>query len=195
MRPGWSDHKLLTPEKFEDLLHTISDTSTVILLVIDLFDLQGSLLSNLKKIVGKNPVVVAANKIDLLPTDASKHRLISWVYDVVRAHCDLISLKEYGMNVGGKLQYQGWTREKTEGVGVLERKNIHLVSCRNGIGMDDLIASLMQLASLNGNQVSYALSSFSKCMYNLIVWTNHMCGVMTHVQNNTTQHENCHMNL
>ena len=77
----------------------------------------------------------------------------------------------------------------------VDSKNNTLKIADNGIGMDDLIASLMQLASLNGNQVSYALSSFSKCMYNLIVWTNHMCGVMAHVQNNTAQHENCHMNL
>ena len=52
LRPGWSDHELLTPERFELLLSTIKDTSSVVLCIIDLFDLKGSLLlPNLKQIV------------------------------------------------------------------------------------------------------------------------------------------------
>ena len=153
LRPGWSDHELLTPSRFENLLFSIKDTSSVILYIIDLFDLEGSLLPNLKRIVGTNPVVIAGNKIDLLPADVSKHRLKSSVYDAVRAHCGLISPKESGRDIRRGIQEHDGIQQSTCEDGVLRRKNVHLVSCRNGLGIDELLVDLMKLTLSNGNRV------------------------------------------
>ena len=125
LRPGWSDHELLTPERFEDLLtgryqewlsisltstarylrhiidlclHPISfvsispgikETSAVVLCIVDVFDLKGSLLANLRQIAGKNPIVIAANKVDLLPKDVSSVRLTNWIHAEVKELCGL----------------------------------------------------------------------------------------------------------
>jgi hypothetical protein len=58
LRPGWSEHELLTPERFERLLSSIKDTEAVVLCIVDIFDLKGSLLRNLKQIAGENPIVI-----------------------------------------------------------------------------------------------------------------------------------------
>lgn len=58
LRPGWSEHELLTPERFETILGAIRSTDAVVLCLIDLFDLQGSVLPNLKQIAGPNPIVI-----------------------------------------------------------------------------------------------------------------------------------------
>ena len=119
-----------------------------------MFDLEGSLLPNLKRIVGTNPVIIAANKIDLIPAGVSKHRLKSWVYDTVRANCGLISPKDGGNSPERGLHVYGGTHSTYED-GVLRSSDVHLVSCRSGAGMDELLVSLMESTLSNGNMVSF----------------------------------------
>eukprot|EP01032_Pedospumella_encystans_P012834 gene12834-14817_t len=87
LRPGWSASDLLTPERFESLLTTIKDTPSVVLCIVDIFDLRGSILPNLRNIVGTNPIVIAANKIDLLPVDVSLLRVQSWIHNEIKQIC------------------------------------------------------------------------------------------------------------
>lgn len=155
LRPGWSDHELLTPERFESLLACIRETEAVVLCIVDVFDLKGSLLANLKQIAGKNPIVIAANKVDLLPRDVSTVRLTSWIHSEVKEYCDLRSPKEVEDSKRQEMIAQGWHRPgKGDDEGLLRRSNVHLVSCQSGVGMDDLMGSLMGLATDNGNKVS-----------------------------------------
>lgn len=154
LRPGWSDHELLTPERFESLLACIRETEAVVLCIVDVFDLKGSLLANLKQIAGKNPIVIAANKVDLLPRDVSTVRLTSWIHSEVKEYCDLRSPKEVEDSKRQEMIAQGWHRPgKGDDEGLLRRSNVHLVSCQSGVGMDDLMGSLMGLATDNGNKV------------------------------------------
>ena len=154
LRPGWSDHELLTPERFENLLSCIRETEAVVLCIVDVFDLKGSLLKNLKQIAGTNPIVIAANKVDLLPKDVSAIRLTNWIHAEVKEFCDLRSPKEVEDLKRQEMVERGWHRpEKGDDEGLLRRANVHLVSCQGGVGMNDLMQSLMGLASDNGNKV------------------------------------------
>jgi ribosome biogenesis GTPase A len=94
LRPGWSENELLTPERFESLLSNLKKTDTVILCLIDIFDLQGSMIKNLKEIVGNNPLFIGVNKIDLLPSDISSNRVLHWVYKELKRNCDFLSPSE-----------------------------------------------------------------------------------------------------
>jgi 30S ribosome assembly GTPase len=60
-----STHELLTPARFQELLSTLRTTPCLIVYIVDIFDFHGSFLYNLPKIVGENPVVIAANKVRL----------------------------------------------------------------------------------------------------------------------------------
>jgi hypothetical protein len=154
LRPGWSDHELLTPERFENLLSCIRETEAVVLCIVDVFDLKGSLLANLKQIAGTNPIVIAANKVDLLPRDVSAIRLTSWIHAEVKEYCDLQSPKEVEDIKRQEMIAQGWHRpSKGEDEGLLRRQNVHLVSCQSGVGMSALMGSLIGLAADNGNKV------------------------------------------
>jgi ribosome biogenesis GTPase A len=154
LRPGWSDHDLLTPEHFQNLLAGIRDTNAVVLCLVDLFDLEGSILKNLKQIAGPNPIVIAANKADLLPRDASEARLTNWIHSEVRHVCGLKSPRENEAEVKAEIEERGWSkRTPDDDDGVLRRSNIHLVSCSNGKGMKSLLNSVMAMAADNGNRV------------------------------------------
>jgi ribosome biogenesis GTPase A len=154
LRPGWSKNELLSPERFETLLSNLKSIDAVILCIIDVFDLRGSLLSNLKNIAGNNPIVIATNKVDLLPTDVSNVRLTNWIYNEVKEYCNLKSPKDVEEDKKIEMVDKGWVRPKDiEEFGVLRRSNIHLVSCQTGFGIDNLMNNLISMANDNGKQV------------------------------------------
>lgn len=156
LRPGWSTHELLTPERFETLLSGIRNEKAVVLCIIDIFDLRGSLLANLKSIAGANPIVIAANKADLLPKDASSTRLVNWIQSEIKQFCGLVSPRDVAFDEEKRRRTQHTqlqsSQEQTE-EGILRRSNVHLVSCQSGVGMDSLMKSLMSQASQHGNTV------------------------------------------
>jgi ribosome biogenesis GTPase A len=156
LRPGWSSHELLTPARFEELLGAVRESDAVVLCLVDLFDLQGSLLENLKSIAGHNPIVIAANKYDLLPRDASANRLVSWVHSEVKRVCDLSSPKEAEEERYEEIKARGYRRvsdDRESEAGVLRRSNVHLISSQSGLGVDKLLRSVMAMAADNGNKV------------------------------------------
>ena len=111
-------------------------------------------MKNLRQIAGDNPIVIAANKVDLLPLDASKSRVTSWILSEVKAYCGLVSPKDAEEEQREEISRFGWTRKKanTES-GVLRQSNVHLISCQSGIGVDTLISSVVSMASDFGNKV------------------------------------------
>eukprot|EP01038_Epipyxis_sp_PR26KG_P007291 gene7291-9933_t len=170
LRPGWSDHDLLTPARFETLLSSIRNTTGVVLCIIDIFDIQGSLLKNLKAIAGPNPIVIAVNKLDLLPRDASITRITNWIYSEIKEYCGLHGPKDvdgyrynqnnYNNSNNSYDSKPSWFNKKAKAdrqrereEGLLRRSDVHLVSCQSGHGLQELMNNLMSLAAENENRV------------------------------------------
>src|SRR5699024_1925866 len=59
-------------------------TDSLIVHLIDLFDVEGTLLKSLPRITGNNTIVLVANKVDLLPTSTNKRKVIHWLYRKVK---------------------------------------------------------------------------------------------------------------
>ncbi|KAG5175010.1 P-loop containing nucleoside triphosphate hydrolase protein [Tribonema minus] len=118
LRPGVSTHELLTPARFQELLSVLRTTPCLVVYLVDLFDFHGSFLYNLPNIVGDNPVIIAANKVDLLPKDMARDRVRGWVKD----ECRLRGLRE------------------------LEMKDVHLISCKTGSGVPSLMKKARERA-------------------------------------------------
>ncbi|MFC4599295.1 ribosome biogenesis GTPase YqeH [Cohnella hongkongensis] len=66
-------------DEFLKLLGGIAQTDSLVVHIVDLFDFQGSLISGLQRFVGRNPVLLVVNKIDLLPPVTNWNRLRNWV--------------------------------------------------------------------------------------------------------------------
>ncbi|WP_220741104.1 ribosome biogenesis GTPase YqeH [Leuconostoc miyukkimchii] len=76
----------LTDDDFANLLHQISDSRALIVYVIDVFDVTGSEISGLPRFVGQNnPILVVANKVDLLPKLLNKNRLKNWLQSELKS--------------------------------------------------------------------------------------------------------------
>jgi ribosome biogenesis GTPase A len=152
LRPGWSNHEFLTPQRFVQLLEGVKEKKCVVLLLVDLFDLQGSILKDVREIAGDNEVIVAANKVDLLPKDASHERVISYVHQLIKSECGFTSPRTVNEvrhdRARGRLRYFDEDMEA-----VLPRSNVHLVSCKTGAGFDELIRNVMARARHGGGLV------------------------------------------
>lgn len=69
------EHDLLTPQQLrEELGSRIQGSRALIVLLIDLLDCSGSMLSNsVRDIVGGNPIIAVGTKMDLLPKQVAIH--------------------------------------------------------------------------------------------------------------------------
>jgi ribosome biogenesis GTPase A len=120
LRPGWTSEPTLSQEKFRNLLKPLRDKPAVIIALVDLFDFSGSVLAELDGIAGKNPVILAANKVDLLPDKMGTTRVESWV----RRELDYLGVKSLA-NIGGA---------------------VRLVSCKTGQGIAAMMGKARALA-------------------------------------------------
>lgn len=146
LRPGWTENELLTPERFEVLLSSIKSIDTAVLCIIDIFDLHGSLLPNLKEIVGKNPLYIAVNKVDLLPRDISKQRVMNWVHSEVKRICKFSSSSS-------TFNQRSGSNSNNNDESILKQSNIHLISCSTGLGIEGLMKDLTHTARLHGKKI------------------------------------------
>lgn len=120
LRPGWTDEPTMSQEQFRELLKPISEKPAVIIALVDLFDFSGSVLRELDGIAGENPVILAANKVDLLPPKMGKQRVENWVRRELE-HMGVRSLA----NIGGA---------------------VRTISCKTGAGVKELLEKARNLA-------------------------------------------------
>ena len=110
-----AQHEELQPEHFRELLRGLARRRCLVIAVVDLFDFDGSFTPDLAAIVGpSNPLIVVANKVDLLPRRANPEDVRRWVRRACARH------------------------------GVTRIASTHLVSCKSGVGLDKLLGEMQQ---------------------------------------------------
>ncbi|MNN10074.1 Ribosome biogenesis GTPase A [compost metagenome] len=66
-------------DEFLRLLSQIGEKDALVIHIVDIFDFEGSVIGGLQRFVGANPVLLAVNKIDLLPKVTNWNKLLNWV--------------------------------------------------------------------------------------------------------------------
>lgn len=69
----------LTDDDFLNILHSIGETDSLIVKVVDIFDFNGSWINGLNRFVGGNPILLVGNKADILPKSLKRERLVQWM--------------------------------------------------------------------------------------------------------------------
>ena len=69
----------LTDDDFLRLLNEIGEHDALIVNVVDIFDFNGSIIPGLHRFVGKNPVLMIGNKVDVLPKSLKRGKLTQWM--------------------------------------------------------------------------------------------------------------------
>ncbi|NRD75910.1 ribosome biogenesis GTPase YqeH [Bacillus sp. BRMEA1] len=74
----------LTDDDFLKILNGIGETKALIVMIVDIFDFNGSWLPGLHRFVGENNVLLVGNKVDLLPKSVKHNKLIHWMKSEAR---------------------------------------------------------------------------------------------------------------
>ncbi|WP_228027546.1 ribosome biogenesis GTPase YqeH [Bacillus fonticola] len=131
----------LTDSDYLELLHEIGSRKGLFAKVVDIFDFHGSFLPGLQRMIGSNPCVLIANKVDLLPKSASHERLIHWMkYEA----------KQLGLTVQDVLlvsaQKGTGVQEAMQRLDALrEGEDLYIVGCTN-VGKSTFINKVLEEA-------------------------------------------------
>ncbi|MEN2465047.1 ribosome biogenesis GTPase YqeH [Ornithinibacillus sp. JPR2-1] len=77
-------------DDFLRMVSSIRDKKGLVVHIIDIFDVNGTMIKSLPRIVGNNPIILVGNKMDLLPKSTNQNKLIQWLRS---------SAKELGLKV------------------------------------------------------------------------------------------------
>ncbi|MDF7639168.1 ribosome biogenesis GTPase YqeH [Lactobacillus sp. ESL0791] len=66
-------------DDFLALLNSIASKKALVVNVVDLFDFSNSLISSLKRFIGKNDFILVGNKFDLFPLNSRQSKIKDWM--------------------------------------------------------------------------------------------------------------------
>lgn len=69
----------ITDDDFFEMVSTIRHARGLVVYIVDLFDVTGSIINNLPRMVGDQPVILVGNKRDLLPQSTNERKLSHWL--------------------------------------------------------------------------------------------------------------------
>lgn len=65
----------LTKEDYFNIISSIGEKDALIVKIIDIFDIEGSIIPQIQKLTNNNDLIVIANKVDLLPKSVKENKL------------------------------------------------------------------------------------------------------------------------
>ncbi len=68
---------------FREMLQQVGKTNKLIIWVIDVFDFDGSYITDIENYINKNKVILVGNKIDLLPKSIGERKIKDWFIDSI----------------------------------------------------------------------------------------------------------------
>lgn len=143
----------ISNDQFLKMLNTIGEKKALVVNVIDIFDVYGSVISGLHRFAGKNPVLVVANKMDLLPKSVNKRRIKHWLQK---------QLADNGIKPIDIVLTSGQKKQQVDDVLMQiekhrEKRDVYVVGVTN-VGKSTLINSI--IASLGGQKDLITVSRF-----------------------------------
>ncbi|HLS61488.1 MAG TPA: ribosome biogenesis GTPase YqeH [Virgibacillus sp.] len=132
----------ITDDDFLKMVSSIRDTEGLVVHLIDIFDVNGSLISSLPRIVGDNPIILVGNKVDLLPKSANKRKLNHWL----RSTANEAGIQVKDVFLISSTKGHG-VEELTKQIDVYrQKKNVYIVGTTN-VGKSTFINQVIQQSS------------------------------------------------
>lgn len=128
-------------EDFLNLLTGLSNKSGIVVNVVDVFDFEGSFINAIKRIVGNKKIILAANKLDLLPKQINQRRIKEWLKKTAR---------KYGLEADDVVLIsadKGWgIEELMQSINqVRNNEDVYVVGTTN-VGKSTLINKLIEIS-------------------------------------------------
>ncbi|MGL5295645.1 MAG: ribosome biogenesis GTPase YqeH [Culicoidibacterales bacterium] len=129
----------LNDDDFLRLLHGIGDRDALVVMVVDIFDFNGSWINGINRFVNGNPVLLVGNKVDVLPHSLKQSKLKHWMQKEARA-MGLVPVDVALMSASkgnGIDEVTDLIHEYREG------RNVYVIGCTN-VGKSTFINALLK---------------------------------------------------
>lgn len=128
----------ISEDVFLDRLNEISQDDAFVVHVIDIFDIEGSVIAGLDRFISGQPYIIVANKVDLLPKSVKENRIRHWL---------TVKLNEMGLYPEDVILLSAKKRGSLEELTtIIEREiqkhNVYIVGVTN-VGKSTLINQLI----------------------------------------------------
>ena len=140
----------LTSDDFLKILQGIADQDALVVNLIDVFDVTGTIVQGLIRHIGGNDLIVAANKIDLLPRSVNPAKIKHWLNKEVRdagmkpLEIEVVS-SQTGYGIDALMETIGKYRKG---------RDVYIVGCTN-VGKSTFINRLIrQYAGADGSLIT-----------------------------------------
>eukprot|EP01122_Echinamoeba_exundans_P006763 TRINITY_DN1968_c0_g1_i3.p1 TRINITY_DN1968_c0_g1~~TRINITY_DN1968_c0_g1_i3.p1 ORF type:complete len:507 (-),score=63.65 TRINITY_DN1968_c0_g1_i3:488-2008(-) len=125
---------------FLEAIKPIRDSNALVVNIVDIFDFQGSFIPAFRKYSGSNPVIIAANKVDLLPDGVQLARVKEWLHREAKAlGSGVVSVKLFSAKTGEGIDDLASAIEWYRGA----RSDVVVMGCAN-VGKSTLINKLIE---------------------------------------------------
>lgn len=129
----------LNDDDFLRLLHGIGDREALVVMVVDIFDFNGSWINGINRFVNGNPVLLVGNKVDILPHSVKQSKLKHWMTKEARS-MGLVPIDVALMSAGKGIGIDEVTdliHEYRQG------RNVYVIGCTN-VGKSTFINALLK---------------------------------------------------
>lgn len=139
----------LTDDDFLRILNGLGQQQGLIVKIVDIFDFNGSWLPGLHRFVGNNPVLLVANKVDLLPKSVKANKVINWM----KREAKELGLKTVDVMLVSAHKGIGMANVM-EAIDVHRKgKNVYVVGCTN-VGKSTFINRIIKQATGEGEIIT-----------------------------------------
>lgn len=76
----------LTKDDYFNIIGEIGNEDALIVMIIDIFDIEGTLIPQISKLTNHNDMVIIANKVDLLPKSVKENKLLHHLKKIISDH-------------------------------------------------------------------------------------------------------------
>lgn len=139
----------LTDDDFLRILNGLGQQQGLIVKIVDIFDFNGSWLPGLHRFVGKNPVLLVANKVDLLPKSVKSNKVINWLKREAKA----LGLKPIDVKLVSAHKGVGMQDVMAAIDANRQGKDVYVVGCTN-VGKSTFINRIIKQATGEGEVIT-----------------------------------------
>ncbi|GAF17956.1 GTP-binding protein YqeH [Bacillus sp. JCM 19046] len=149
-------------DEFMEMFQSLHKKDALIVKIVDIVDIYGSWISSVQRFAGKNPVLLVANKIDLLPKSTNRGKLRNWMKKTASEE----GLKPLDVLVMSTVSNEGVEQVMNQIDTLRKGKDVYIVGCTN-VGKSSFINRILKLHGHQGDQL-ITTSHFPGTTLNLI---------------------------